>query len=154
MNVHEFLVARVGELRDVVPLVPRDLPERVQPYMRLTDAGGRPILATRQTVSQDIDALMVVLDAHRPQREGGGDACVGCGLDIIGDWRAGDIDDCPTLHALAWRWHRHADWQTRWTVPTSVPVTTWPPSENCYCGGPGELYAHRHGTGHYCRRTA
>ena len=27
----------------------------------------------------------------------------------------------------------------------------WPPSENCYCGGPEEIYAHRYGTGRACR---
>jgi hypothetical protein len=30
----------------------------------------------------------------------------------------------------------------------------WPPSENCYCGGPEEIYPHRYGTGFYCRRKA
>lgn len=25
------------------------------------------------------------------------------------------------------------------------------PEGNCYCGGPEEIYPHRHGTGYYCR---
>lgn len=28
----------------------------------------------------------------------------------------------------------------------------WDPSENCYCGGPEEIYPHRRGTGRACRR--
>lgn len=30
---------------------------------------------------------------------------------------------------------------------------TWPPKENCYCGGPEEIYPHRHGTGRHCRTS-
>lgn len=30
----------------------------------------------------------------------------------------------------------------------------WDPAENCYCGGPEEIYPHRHGTGYYCKRKA
>lgn len=32
-----------------------------------------------------------------------------------------------------------------------MPERNWPPEENCYCGGPEEIYPHRIGTGHYCR---
>lgn len=34
------------------------------------------------------------------------------------------------------------------------PAARWDPSENCYCGGPEEIYPHRRGTGQYCRRSA
>lgn len=30
--------------------------------------------------------------------------------------------------------------------------STWDPAENCYCGGPEEIYPHRRGSGYYCRR--
>lgn len=33
----------------------------------------------------------------------------------------------------------------------TLPATQWPPEENCYCGGPEEIYPHRAGTGRYCR---
>lgn len=26
------------------------------------------------------------------------------------------------------------------------------PSQNCYCGGPEEIYPHVYGTGYYCKR--
>jgi hypothetical protein len=36
---------------------------------------------------------------------------------------------------------------------TDQPAKRWPPRENCYCGGPEEIYPHRKGTGKHCRIT-
>ncbi|MCW2898801.1 MAG: hypothetical protein JWO67_1066 [Streptosporangiaceae bacterium] len=38
-------------------------------------------------------------------------------------------------------------------MPDRSTCWRWPPEENCYCGGPEEIYPHRVGTGRYCRPT-
>lgn len=99
------------------------------------------------------DALMAVLAQHTAN-SAEQPWCRGCGLDYIGEPCTPLVDQCPTLRALAWAYFGHPDWRKHWTLDAAPYLTTWPPSENCYCGGPDEdLTAHRRGTRRHCRLT-
>lgn len=45
-------------------------------------------------------------------------------------------------------WERDNPEQGTWS-PTVR--SKWDPSQNCYCGGPEEIYPHKFGTGRHCR---
>jgi hypothetical protein len=99
-------------------------------------------------------ALRAVLAEHAPRDEYD-TSCAGCGyVAILRNGspipRASALDFCPTLRALAWRWHEHRDWRHQWTLPHDVPLDEWPPGENCFCAK-GEVLPHRRGTRRRCR---
>lgn len=96
------------------------------------------------------DSLMAVLAVHSA-RDDQDPSCAGCGFDVEGTPRVSLVDQCPTLRALAWAHFSHPEWRKHWTLDAAPYLTTWPPSENCYCGGPEEIYAHRRGTRRHCR---
>lgn len=107
-----------------------------------------------QYVAQDrrlADALMAVLAEHTA-RDDRDLSCAGCGFGPDGMPRTPLVDQCPTLRALAWAHFSHPNWRKHWSLEAAPYLTTWPPSENCYCGGPEESrFAHRRGTRRHCR---
>lgn len=102
------------------------------------------------TTRTDADAIMAALAVHTA-RSNEDQSCAGCGFDADGQPLAPMLDHCLTLRALAWRWHLRPEWRKHWMLDAEPYLTTWPPSENCYCGGPEEVFAHRRGTRRHCR---
>lgn len=103
--------------------------------------------------AREEDALRAVLAEHMPRSPEGG-SCTGCGTStVLANGyhvpRTLDVDNCPTLRALAWRWCDHPSWSRAWGLPLGMPVRTWPPSENCFCGGGAD--PHRRGVRRHCR---
>jgi hypothetical protein len=96
----------------------------------------------------DADTLMAVLAEHQPV-SAGCHACAGCGFTAEGNARTPMVDFCPTLRALAWRWHNHPSWRRHWALDAAPHLETWPPELNCFCGG-GAI-AHRRGERRHCR---
>lgn len=99
------------------------------------------------------DALMAVLAEHHA-RDDRDLACTGCGFTADGTPRTPMVDQCPTLRALAWAHFNHPEWRVHWTLDAQPYLTTWPPSENCFCGGADDrrnVLAHRRGTRRHCR---
>lgn len=76
--------------------------------------------------TRHLDSARDIVRRHRPATEeerryhGGESPCVGCGDYDTGDggteWNVGDINGCPELHALAWRWSHHRKWEQRWCL--------------------------------------
>lgn len=80
-------------------------------------------------VMRAVEAARDVVGRHRPATEKEenaghygepGKACVGCG-DYDTDmghleWNVDDIDECPELRSLAWRWNHHHKWDKRWCL--------------------------------------
>lgn len=72
-----------------------------------------------------------IVKRHRPATEeerryrfGGESPCVGCGeYDATGgdtEFNTGDINNCPELRALAWRWSYHRKWEKRWCLHVTI----------------------------------
>lgn len=98
--------------------------------------------------------VVAALLAEHIGRSPDDESCAGCGFStaLANGYlvpRTMTLDACPTLRALAWRWHDQPGWRREWALPLGVPVTSWPPSENCYCQGTAG--AHRRGTRRRCR---
>ncbi|HET9144100.1 hypothetical protein [Actinophytocola sp.] len=96
------------------------------------------------------DAIMAVLAEHTT-RDDRDLSCVGCGFGPDGMPRTAMLDHCPTLRALAWAHFNHPQWRSHWALDAQPYLTTWPPSENCFCGGAQR--AHWRGTRRQCRLT-
>lgn len=81
---------------------------------------------------RDGEAARSILDRHTPlppgprSRKRDPRPCEGCNFDYGDIWHAIDnIEDCPELHDLAWRWHTEQDWDPRWCPHHRVhPVET------------------------------
>lgn len=96
----------------------------------------------------EADALMAVLAEHMAISTED-PACRGCGFTAEGQPRVPMVDFCPTLRALAWRWQNHPEWRKHWMLNAAPYLSTWPPSENCFCGGGAQ--PHRRGARRHCR---
>ncbi len=99
------------------------------------------------------DMLRAVLAEHS-WRDEHDRSCGGCGYAAILSNgmpipRASTLDRCSTLRAVAWRFHRHPEWRTQWSLPADLDVSEWPPGENCFCGS--DARPHRRGTRRHCR---
>lgn len=92
----------------------------VMPHIALHDPAAvlRDVEATRRILR--IHTVFVVRypehaaePIHRDDRH-----CLGCGFTNMEEYAVRDINDCPTLRAIATRWSDHPDYRPEWlTAP-------------------------------------
>lgn len=93
MTLAEFLRARLTE--DEQPC------EGAQEYQSCDELSERR--------RRDIDAKRRIIDEHRDDGHGW---CLGCGMNAVEEMR--NMDDCPTLLALAAVYADHPDYRDEW----------------------------------------
>lgn len=129
MSIHRFVIDRLTDEARLAQHVASQWAHEQPPRQHDMPVSTFINRYDPSAIMRAVEAARDIVDRHHPASEkeqhlhyetSPGRACVGCGdySDDMGgiQWNVEDIEDCPELRALAWRWNHLQGWDSRWCL--------------------------------------